>query len=143
MSSTAVHRLSPTRPDAVILAKAAAVLRAGGLVAFPTETVYGLGANALDAAAVLRESPSPLRLVVAGVDEDAMDPRFEAVGFPQVRDPAPGEHESVLQRVLGETGVAQDPLGDRVEAVADLVHQDGEGLSVPVAGLLDEVSIHV
>jgi L-threonylcarbamoyladenylate synthase len=32
--------------------RAAAILRAGGLVAMPTETVYGLGANALDAAAV-------------------------------------------------------------------------------------------
>jgi L-threonylcarbamoyladenylate synthase len=34
--------------------QAAELLRAGGLVAFPTETVYGLGANALDAAAVQR-----------------------------------------------------------------------------------------
>lgn len=34
------------------LARAGAMLREGGLVAFPTETVYGLGANALDAAAV-------------------------------------------------------------------------------------------
>jgi len=33
---------------------AAAILRAGGLVALPTETVYGLGANALDRAAVER-----------------------------------------------------------------------------------------
>ena len=37
-----------------ILEWAAAILRAGGLVALPTETVYGLGANALDAAAVGR-----------------------------------------------------------------------------------------
>ncbi|MBO4206448.1 L-threonylcarbamoyladenylate synthase [Micromonospora echinofusca] len=36
------------------IAEAAGVLRAGGLVAFPTETVYGLGANALDARAVAR-----------------------------------------------------------------------------------------
>jgi L-threonylcarbamoyladenylate synthase len=36
------------------LAQAAAILRAGGLVALPTETVYGLGANALDQAAVER-----------------------------------------------------------------------------------------
>ncbi|MGH9594643.1 MAG: L-threonylcarbamoyladenylate synthase, partial [Bryobacteraceae bacterium] len=36
------------------LEQAAAILRSGGLVAFPTETVYGLGANALDAAAVAR-----------------------------------------------------------------------------------------
>ena len=34
------------------LLEAAGILRAGGLVAFPTETVYGLGANALDAGAV-------------------------------------------------------------------------------------------
>lgn len=34
------------------LTKAAGAIRAGGLVAFPTETVYGLGANALDAKAV-------------------------------------------------------------------------------------------
>lgn len=34
------------------LDRAAAILRGGGLVALPTETVYGLGANALDAAAV-------------------------------------------------------------------------------------------
>lgn len=36
------------------LSRAAALLREGRLVAFPTETVYGLGANALDAAAVAR-----------------------------------------------------------------------------------------
>ena len=34
--------------------QAAEILRRGGLVAFPTETVYGLGANALDARAVER-----------------------------------------------------------------------------------------
>jgi len=36
------------------LRRAAELLRAGGLVAFPTETVYGLGANALDSRAVER-----------------------------------------------------------------------------------------
>ena len=36
------------------LAQACELLRRGGLVAFPSETVYGLGARALDAAAVLR-----------------------------------------------------------------------------------------
>ncbi len=42
------------QPDAKGIARAAAVLRNGGLVAFPTETVYGLGAHALDPAAVRR-----------------------------------------------------------------------------------------
>ena len=36
------------------IARAASILRAGGLVAFPTETVYGLGADALNADAVGR-----------------------------------------------------------------------------------------
>jgi len=36
------------------LGKAAGIIRDGGLVAFPTETVYGLGANALDGRAVAR-----------------------------------------------------------------------------------------
>lgn len=46
----------PDEPDArhAMIAEAAALIRDGGLVAFPTETVYGLGANALDAAAVRR-----------------------------------------------------------------------------------------
>lgn len=43
---------SSPAPD--VIARAAAVLRAGGLVAFPTETVYGLGADALDEQAVAR-----------------------------------------------------------------------------------------
>jgi L-threonylcarbamoyladenylate synthase len=46
-----------TPPDAIppeALARAAELLRNGGLVAFPTETVYGLGANALDRTAVAR-----------------------------------------------------------------------------------------
>ncbi|MBE3589767.1 MAG: threonylcarbamoyl-AMP synthase [Firmicutes bacterium] len=47
-----VRRLRAEEPGAI--EAAAAALRAGELVAFPTETVYGLGANALDAAAAAR-----------------------------------------------------------------------------------------
>lgn len=52
--SARILALDPAAPDPGVLEEAAAVLRAGGLVAFPTETVYGLGANALDAEAVQR-----------------------------------------------------------------------------------------
>ncbi len=38
-------RLDPDRPDANVLANAAAVLRAGGVVAFPTDTLYGLAVD--------------------------------------------------------------------------------------------------
>ena len=46
--------VDPIRPEAAALRQAAETLRRGGLVAFPTETVYGLGAHALDPDAVAR-----------------------------------------------------------------------------------------
>ena len=64
---------NPVSPEA--LKEAAAVIRAGGLVAFPTETVYGLGANALDAdaarkiyAAKGRPSDNPLIAHIADME---------------------------------------------------------------------------
>jgi L-threonylcarbamoyladenylate synthase len=60
------------------------ILRSGGLVAFPTETVYGLGANALDSAAAARifaakQRPSwdPVIVHIAGTVE--ANPMFEAL----------------------------------------------------------------
>ena len=62
--------------SAADLARAAAILREGGLVAFPTETVYGLGANALDPRAVARifdakGRPAYNPLIVHVADADA------------------------------------------------------------------------
>lgn len=61
--------------DPARIAEAARLIRAGRLVAFPTETVYGLGANALDAAAVARiyavkrrPATSPLIVHVASTE---------------------------------------------------------------------------
>ena len=67
-----------TAHDREVLEKAAAIIRAGGLVAFPTETVYGLGANALDEAAAKkiyaakgRPSDNPLIAHVSCLEEIA------------------------------------------------------------------------
>jgi L-threonylcarbamoyladenylate synthase len=51
---TRVLTIDPLAPSARDIAEAADLIRRGGLVAFPTETVYGLGVHALDAAAVRR-----------------------------------------------------------------------------------------
>jgi L-threonylcarbamoyladenylate synthase len=51
---TKVYAIDPNNPDAKLIRKAADIIQKGGLVAFPTETVYGLGANAIDAMAVER-----------------------------------------------------------------------------------------
>jgi L-threonylcarbamoyladenylate synthase len=76
MSATEVVRVEAQTPDSAILERAATILRRGGLVAFPTETVYGLGANALDEAAVRRifeakgrPSTNPVIVHVASIDD--------------------------------------------------------------------------
>lgn len=51
MQTRTIH-VDPQNPDPAAIEEAAAALKAGKLVAFPTETVYGLGANALDPNAV-------------------------------------------------------------------------------------------
>ena len=67
--------IDPRAPDASAIARAAALLRDGRLVAFPTETVYGIGAHALDARAVRRiyeakGRPSSNPLIVHVADEN-------------------------------------------------------------------------
>ena len=76
--------------------RAAALLRAGGLVAFPTETVYGLGANATDPSAVAR--------IFAAKGRPTFDPLIVHIA-----------DRSELSRVLS-SGALSDP---RVNALAD------------------------
>jgi L-threonylcarbamoyladenylate synthase len=73
---TELVRVDPDNPDATAIARAAVVLQRGGLVAFPTETVYGLGAHALDRIAVRRifeakgrPANDPLIVHVSSIDE--------------------------------------------------------------------------
>ena len=49
---TRLLKVDPEHPDPAAIHAAAALLRRGGLVAFPTETVYGLGANLHDPQAI-------------------------------------------------------------------------------------------
>ena len=49
---TRVSRINPNNPEPYKIEIAARIILEGGLVAFPTETVYGLGANALNPSAV-------------------------------------------------------------------------------------------
>ncbi len=104
-----------------------ALLREGRLVAFPTETVYGLGANALDAAAVRRifeakgrPSTSPLIVHVSSV---AMAKRVVSV-WPEAAEKLaarywPGPLTLVLpkaKRVPAEVTAGLDTVGVRMPA---------------------------
>ena len=68
--------ISPSDPDPGILARAAEVLREGGVIVFPTDTLYGLAADARNPAAVAtifrmkgRAQEEPLPLVAASLEQ--------------------------------------------------------------------------
>lgn len=73
--NTEIVKLDAANIDETAIERAAEIIKNGGLVAFPTETVYGLGANALDAEASKkiyeakgRPSDNPLIAHIASLD---------------------------------------------------------------------------
>ncbi len=75
---TLVLPVDPDAPSLDAIERAAQILREGGLVAFPTETVYGLGADATNASAVAgifaaKGRPYSDPLIVHLSDADALD----------------------------------------------------------------------
>ena len=81
-------KLLPVTPES--LALAGDLIRSGELVAFPTETVYGLGANALDAGAVKRifeakgrPGDNPLIVHISAIDQ--LSPLIEGEPSPAAR----------------------------------------------------------
>lgn len=82
--------VDPKAPQAVVIGQAVAVLRRGGLVAFPTDTLYALGADALAAAAVERvltvkgrARGKPLSVLVPSVEAIASLDISLAEGVPE------------------------------------------------------------
>ena len=76
---TEYAKVDPESPDAEVIARAGEILRRGGLVAFPTETVYGLGGDALSPDAsrkiyAAKGRPSDNPLIVHIADMDALWP---------------------------------------------------------------------
>jgi L-threonylcarbamoyladenylate synthase len=112
--------------DHETLARAVAVLRGGGLVAFPTETVYGLGADAANAAAVerlyaVKGRPPGHPVIVHVADVHAMDHWAAAV---------PAEAEALAHEFWPGPLTLILPRHDRV---ADVVTggRSSVGLRVP------------
>ena len=134
--------------------RAAEIIRAGGLVAFPTETVYGLGANALDASAVRRifevkgrPATSPLIVHVASVEmalEVVRDwPRVAGLLAERYW---PGPLTLVLpkhERVPAEVTAGLDTVGVRMPAhpvALGLVRAAGVPIAAPSANRFTQLS---
>jgi L-threonylcarbamoyladenylate synthase len=140
------------------MSDAASVLMAGGLVAFPTETVYGLGADACNAAAVARiysvkgrPADHPLIVHVASMDglgDWARDVPTYAISL--ARDFWPGPMTLIVPRsdLAGDfvTG-GQDTVGVRVPnhpvalgLLEAFAAAGGKGVAAPSANRFGNVS---
>ena len=147
--------------DTAAIARAAELLRAGKLVAFPTETVYGLGANALDAGAVARifeakGRPANNPVIVHAADIDAA--RAIVTAWPEAADKLaqafwPGPLTLVLpkrDRVPDIVAAGGSTVGVRVPAnpvALALIREAGVPVAAPSANRSMQVSpttaIHV
>ena len=139
--------LDRAAPDPAILAEAAAVLARGGLVAFPTETVYGLGARGLHADEVAKifvaKGRPPGHPVILHVDGIAMA-RSLAAAWSAAADALatafwPGPLTLVVprgERVPPEVSGGSPTVGIRMPADAiarELIRIVGEPLAAPSA----------
>ena len=135
-------------PQAASIAAAADTLRAGGLLGLPTETVYGLAADAQNPAAVARifsakGRPAEHPLIVHVLDAAAAEHFASAIpAFAQALMQAfwPGPLTLILPRRAGVAGAAaggQDSIGLRCPAhpVALGVLAACAGLAPPMPGL--------
>jgi L-threonylcarbamoyladenylate synthase len=133
---------------------AAEILRAGGLVALPTETVYGLGANALDAAAVSRifaakQRPAWDPVIVHVASETMLDGLVEQIpetARKLIKAFWPGPLTLLLPRTSAVPDVvtAGRPLvGVRMPAhpvALELIRRAGVPVAAPSANLFGHIS---
>lgn len=136
------------------VAFAAECLRRGGLVAVPTETVYGLAADADDAVAVerifqVKRRPRDHPLIVHLAATDLLDGWVSDVPEPAVKLAAacwPGPLTLLLRRgprVLDVITAGRSTVGIRVPAhplTTALLQELGGGLAAPSANLFGQVS---
>ena len=148
-----------TAPPAVAaddagIAQASGVLKAGGLVAFPTETVYGLGADASNAQAVARifavkgrPRNHPLIVHLASADDLAtwaVDVSEDARQLARAFWPGPltlilKRAESVLDAVTGEQDTVAVRVPSHPKALA-LLEAFGGGIAAPSANKFGRIS---
>ena len=106
------------------------------------EQVIGCG-RSIDRQHAKVRCPAPLarRLGDADIDQEALKPRIEAVRIAETPEVTPGDHQRVLQGILGPIDVAEDPLGDREQSVTPNADQVDECVPIPVPCRLHEIAI--
>lgn len=109
-----METISASHPSAVT--KAAAILRAGGVILYPTDTLYGLGVDALSDEAVAkvyaikgRDEKKPLHAVVADMDMASKYGEVNETADKLARAFLPGPLTLILKKKEGvETGIGRE-----------------------------------
>lgn len=120
--STRVYQLDAESPDEGAIDLASRTILAGGLVAFPTETVYGLGANALNEAAVAKifaaKGRPPTDPLIAHIAETDQLPQV-ATNLPDIaKDFADGFWPGPLTLVLEKSARVPRNMTAGLDSVA-------------------------
>ena len=87
-------------------------------------------------------SPLPARLRDADIREHLVQPGIEPVRIAEARKVTPGDHQRVLQCILGPVDIPEDPVCQREQPIAAGPNQVDEGRLVASLRRLDEVAVH-
>jgi len=82
------------------------------------------------------------RVLDAHVREEPLDPEVEPVRIAEVRQVTPGDHQRVLQGILGPVDVSEDPTSDREQAIDTTAEQVDERDLISTLRRDHELSIH-
>ena len=91
---------------------------------------------------VRRPTALARRLGDADVDEEALEPGIEPIRIAEAAKVTPGDHQRVLQGVLGPIDVTEDPLGDREETVGSDADQVDIRVPIPALCRPHEIVVH-
>ncbi len=146
--NTKVSYLDLNNLDEKVMKEAGEIIRSGGLVAFPTETVYGLGANALDSEAVKkifiakgRSQDNPLIVHIADFNMDDLVKDIPAIAKKIMDKFWPGPLTLIMKKsdkIPDVTSAGLDSIGIRMPSsvvARDLIKKAGVPIAAPSANI--------
>lgn len=150
---TLVLKINQKKPEKDKIQKAAQILKMGGLVAFPTDTVYGLGADATNPTAVKKifkvkkRLPSKALPILIARKDDLKKYSFTAPGVRKLTDKFwPGPLTIVLKKkkiISNAVTAGKKSIGIRLPANAvalSLIREFGGPLATTSANISDKAS---
>ncbi|HEY5561829.1 MAG TPA: L-threonylcarbamoyladenylate synthase [Clostridiaceae bacterium] len=145
---TIIRLLKDENPDIKIIMEAASIIKRGGIVAFPTETVYGLGANALDEKAVFkifeakgRPQDNPLIIHIASYNIEEYAYEIPEYAYTLMKKFWPGPFTMIFKKkniIPNMTSGGLETIGIRMPSnliARELIKYSGVPIAAPSANI--------